>query len=105
MCKSKRAFTQLEVVVVVLALVILSFVATPKIGESATKARISTCKTTVDLINSQIVLHYTNTGAWPVELASMAEENDFFKNGVPACPLKQAYQYDAENRCVEYHIH
>jgi competence protein ComGC len=105
MCKSKRAFTLLEVVMVVLALFILSFVAAPKIGESATKAKIGTCKTTVDLINSQIVLYYTNNECWPVELASMAEDNDFFKNGVPTCPLKQEYSYDVNDRCVEYHSH
>ncbi len=105
MCKSKKAFTLLESIMVVLVLFILSFVAAPKIGESATKARIGTCKTTVDLINSQIVLYYTNNGRWPADLTSMADVNDFFKNGVPTCPLKQEYVYDANDRCVAYHNH
>ncbi len=105
MCKSNKAFTRVELVMVVLALSILSFVAVPRIGEGATKARISTCKTTVDLINSQIVLYYTNRGCWPAGLDSMADNNEFFEHGVPTCPLSQEYSYNAKDRCVAYHNH
>jgi len=105
MCKSKKAFTWVQLTMSLLILFALSFVAMPRFGESATQARISTCKTTVDLINSQIELYYTKEGVWPTQLDTVTKDEQSFSDGEPTCPLKKKYSYDVNRHCVTYHSH
>ncbi len=103
---SKRGFTLVELLVVVLILGALAFVAIPRIGASATQARISACDTNVDLLNSQIELYYASTGEWPENLAAITGDADYFPDGAPECPVDSTeYSYSPTTHRVSSHSH
>lgn len=105
MCKSKKGFTLVELMVVVLILGALAFVAIPRIGESSTTAKVNACKTNVDLINSQLELYYATTGGWPASLAALTGDATYFPDGAPECPFEDAYAWDADTHRVKAHDH
>lgn len=102
----KKGFTLVELLVVVLILGALAAIAIPRISQSAEKAKINACKTNVDLINSQIELHYANTGSWPADLAAIADNVDYFPDGAPECPYDgTSYTYSTVTHRVTEHTH
>jgi prepilin-type N-terminal cleavage/methylation domain-containing protein len=82
----KKAFTLVELMIVVLILGALATIAIPRISGGAQVARISACRTNVDMINSQIELYYVNTGSWPNNLKKVTKDTDYFPDGEPVCP-------------------
>ena len=102
---SKRGFTLIELMVVVLILGALAFVAIPRIGQSSTRAKINACETNVDLLNSQIELYYATEDAWPDTLSRITSDVNLFPDGAPVCPVDgTAYGYTANHR-VPSHSH
>ena len=59
---SKKAFTLVELLVVVMILGALAAIAVPRMISGATNAKISACETNVDLVNSQIELYLCEQG-------------------------------------------
>ena len=59
---SKKAFTLVELLVVVMILGALAAIAVPRMISGATNAKISACETNVDLVNSQIELFLCEQG-------------------------------------------
>lgn len=106
---SKRAFTLVELLVVVMILGALAAIAVPRMISGATNAKINACDTNVDLLNTQIELHFANTGGWPAALADVVgtteTPTDYFPDGPPACPFGTAYVYSATNHRVAKHNH
>ncbi len=101
----KRAFTLVELMIVVLILGALTVIAVPRITGGAQVAKISSCETNVDMINSQIELYYQNTGDWPNNLKKVTDDPNYFPDTTaPACPLGTAYNYNASNR-IDAHSH
>jgi len=101
--RSNRGFTLVELLVVVLILGALAAIAIPRISQSAEKAKINACKTNVDLINSQIELHYANEGAWPEDLDDILNDESYFPDGPPECPFGKKYTYrEARHRVIEH---
>ena len=84
----------------------LAAIAIPRISQSAESARISACRTNVDLINSQIELYYANKGEWPEKLDDVVKDPEYFPDGPPACPVDEtAYSYDDKTHHVAEHDH
>jgi prepilin-type N-terminal cleavage/methylation domain-containing protein len=104
MC-NKRAFTLVELLVVVMILGALAMIAIPRMLSGATNAKINACKTNVDLINSQIELYYANEGAWPAALTDVTNDPNYFPEGAPTCPLETDYTYSATTHRVPDHAH
>lgn len=88
--RSRKGFTLVELMIVVLILGALAAIAIPRIVGGAASAKANACKTNVDLINSQVELYYSNTGAWPATLQAVTADTDYFPDGEPVCPVTSA---------------
>ena len=102
---SMRAFTLVELMVVVLILGVLAFVAIPRIGESTTTARINACNTNIKVINKQIELYKARTGDWPNNYNTIKNDTVFFPDGPPECPHGTSYKWDNGTKRMIPHSH
>ena len=103
--RTRKGFTLVELLVVVLILGALAAIAVPRIIGGATNAKINACKTNVDLINSQVELYYANRGAWPATLPTLTTDPNYFPDGTPACPFGTPYTYNTTTHRVSDHTH
>ena len=103
--QNKRAFTLVEVLVVVMILGALAAIAVPRMLSGATNAKINACKTNVDVLNSQIELYYSNKAAWPAALTDLTSDPNYFPDGAPVCPLGSRYTYNTTMHRVSDHTH
>jgi general secretion pathway protein G len=63
--KLRRAFTLVELVVVVLIVGILAAVAAPKMFDTTGKAKESATKTSLSVVRNAIELHFAENGSYP----------------------------------------
>jgi prepilin-type N-terminal cleavage/methylation domain-containing protein len=103
--KSRKGFTLVELIVVVLIIAALAAIAIPRISSSATTAKNSACDTNVDVVNTQIELYKANTGSWPSALSDVTESTDYFPDGEPNCPYDTAYVLSGTTHHVAEHSH
>jgi len=99
----KKAFTLIELLLVVLILGALAAIAIPKISASSTTAKINACNTNVDILNSQIEMYRADTGSYPATLNALTSDPNYFPEGMPVCPFGDAYTY--VNNRVPDHTH
>ncbi|MEN6337329.1 MAG: type II secretion system protein [Phycisphaerales bacterium] len=102
---SKKAFTLVELLVVVMILGALAAIAVPRMISGATNAKLRACETNVDLLNSQIELYYANETKWPARLPDVTADPNYFPDGAPECPFKTAYRYNATTHRIVPHAH
>jgi len=104
-CKSKKGFTLVELLVVVLILGALAAIAIPRISTSTTTAKKNACYTNIDIINSQSEMYYANEGAWATDAATLFADVNSFPDGSFTCPVdSSAYTLNANKR-VTGHSH
>lgn len=105
MSQRTRAFTLVEMVVVVLILGVLAIIAIPRITESSDTAKVNTCATNVKVINRQLEFYFLNNGSWPSTLTTLTQDTTYFPDGEPVCPFGTAYNYNTTIHHVEEHSH
>jgi len=104
-CKSKKGFTLVELLVVVLILGALTAIAIPRTSTSTATAKINACKTNIDIINSQVEIYYANDGVWPVNAATLFADVNSFPDGAFTCPVDgSSYTLNEDSR-VTGHVH
>ena len=86
-----QAFTLVELMIVVLILGTLTAIAIPRITGGTFQAGINACRNNVDIINSQIELYHSRTGAWPLDLGEVIKDPNYFPDGPPECPFNISY--------------
>ena len=102
---SRKGFTLVELLIVVLILGALAAIAVPRIMGGAKTAKTNACKTNVDMLNSQIELYYANKDAWPAAITDVTDDPNYFPESTPECPFGTAYNYSAVTHRVSGHGH
>ncbi len=90
-----KAFTLVELIVVIVVLAILSGVAIPKYFDYAAKAKESACKATLGAVRSALANYYANqlvttgTGAYPT-LVQLQTTGTVMQESLPANPYNNS---------------
>ncbi|MCF7974387.1 MAG: prepilin-type N-terminal cleavage/methylation domain-containing protein [Phycisphaerae bacterium] len=100
-----RAFTLVELMVVVLILGALAFMAIPRIGQSVSNAKINTCNANIEIMNKQLELFKAQTGNWPQNYNKFSTNLDYFPDGPPQCPFGTGYKLDTGIYRIIAHNH
>lgn len=95
--EKRRAFTLVELMIIVLILGVLTAIAIPRINGGTFKAGVNACRKNVDTINSQIELYHSRTGSWPVDLGEVTKDPNYFPDGPPVCPFNKPYELITTN--------
>ena len=85
--RSRKGFTLVELMIVVLILGALAAIAIPRIIGGAATAKANACATNIDLINSQLELYYSQNSAYPALLSDLTGDTSYFPDGPPVCPV------------------
>ena len=106
----RRAFTLVELLLVVLILAALAAIAVPRMVSTSTEAKINACKTNEDLINSNIELYLVKSGTAAADfdaaaLTALFANKDYFPDGAPVCPFGTAYAINTTTHHITSHSH
>ena len=104
--KTKKGFTLVELLIVVLILAAFAAIAVPRIGASAATAKTRACDTNIDLVNTQLELYYANVGTALTTggLGTLTGDPNYFPDDEPVCPWGTAYAIGGNDH-ISAHSH
>lgn len=70
--KRCRAFTLVELLIVIVVLAVLAAIVIPKFGDSSTRSREASLKSNLKIVRNAVDLFKTDTGAYPSTLDDLA---------------------------------
>jgi competence protein ComGC len=107
MTKKRTAYTQVELIaiVMVLAVVILAAIAIPRVSRNSAVAKARACRINIAMINTQIEVYYSENSSWPAALTDITNDPNYFAKGVPSCPAGGSYSIDVATHHVSCSIH
>lgn len=108
--KTKKGFTLIEVLLVVLILAVLASIVIPRIAESAGDAKKAKCDVnTANLISALERYCIKNSGAYPAADADFQSDilnsTTYFPHGAPVCPFSVAYVFVPATDTITFHSH
>ena len=98
---NRKAFTLVEILLVIVILGILAAVVVPRVTYSKKDAQIAACDANVAALRTAIELYHHDEGSWPANLDAL---NPDYIDEVPECPFGTAYTIDINHR-VPKHNH
>jgi general secretion pathway protein G len=101
--RTEKAFTFVELLIVVLIIGALAVVAIPRIGANAANAKINACKTNIKIINQRMELRMARKGTYPTSWDTFKNNKKHFPDGPPECPFGE--DYIIENNRIKPHTH
>lgn len=106
MKNNDRAFTMIEIMLVVVVTGVLSAIAIPRYVNSTREANQNSCDANVVTLNSQWELKYIgrNLSTYPA-LSELSHDTSYFPGGQPVCPYKTPYEDVNSDYRVEQHVH
>jgi prepilin-type N-terminal cleavage/methylation domain-containing protein len=98
------AFSLLELIAVVVILGIIATLILPRASAARNEAAEKACYHNRMLINSAVERYAVSTGSNPPDLATLANDPDYFPQGIPVCPVSgNAYSLNAGTQRVDGH--
>ena len=88
--RNKAGVTLIELLIVVLILAALAAIAIPRVSQSAQTAKLNSCITIMDVINSIIEMYNADNGSYPGTLTVITQDTAFFPEGEAICPYTGA---------------
>lgn len=106
----QRAFSLIELVVVVLILSVLATIVIPRITASSLDAKDAKCDSNVtNLIKALELRAIATEGDYPADQTEFNSEvlnsTTYFPHGAPTCPYGTAYTYETTNKTITSHNH
>ncbi len=108
--KAKKAFSLIEVLLVVLILAVLASIVIPRVAESAGEAKAAKCDSNrVNLISALERYALDNDGKFPVNgfmfNTQIRTNKTYFPHGSPRCPYGNIYGYNIILKTILQHSH
>ena len=102
-----RAFTLLEMMIVVVILGVLASLVIPRVAANVAEGKRRMCSQNTATINTMVEKWYMVGGTWPSDtLADIGNDPGYFPNGIPACPVNGSkYALDKTTHRVTEHKH
>ena len=91
--RARRAFTLIEILIVVVILGILAAIVIPQFSEASDDANESAIKSTLQTVRSQIELYKFKEGGLPADMAAMVASGYLQQD--PVAPGTYTYSYNA----------
>ena len=98
----KKGVTLVELLIVVLILGALAAIAIPRMAQTSVTAKENSCKTNVDMIQTQVELYMANNSTTtPPALATLFADGNYFPQGEPNCPVAPTSGYRITSGVVD----
>ncbi len=107
--RNTKAFTLVELLLVVLILSVLASLVIPRVAESSQSAKVAKCDSNTAALNRAIERYALNNGAYPTDQtafeSSILNSTTYFPHGNPICPFSTTYTYNGTTYTVAFHSH
>ncbi len=106
----RKAFSLIEVLLVVLILAVLASIVIPRVAESTAAAKQAQCDSNrANLISALERYALNNDGSFPADQtafdSSILNDTGYFPHGSPVCPYATSYAFVAATDTVTAHSH